>query len=431
VTRPSYEDFVGQVSAAKGPFRPIMKKPTALTEEEKRVIKALLAEGLRNQDILTLINYERKATINFGRIAGVKKNLTISPASPEEVAFFRRKKRSFDPITGLNIYGDERLIRAREAMVLAVTIFNSGNYKFKTEVFAVLANIAWTYLLHEFYQRKGIAPLNADGTTFALSHMLTRSDCPLSRGIKQNLSALKTIRDEVEHKMLGRSDVKWLSLFQACCLNFDKTLVAWFGAQLTLQQELGAVLQFSKLELEQMAQVSAYDVPPNITAVDALLKKDMTDEELDDLEYQFRVVYTFDSASKGKAHIQFLSPDSAEGKSVQNVLQKFKIADELYRYKPGDVVKIVKKATAKSFTMSDHTLAWQKHKVRPPKETKAPDKTNRDYCIYHPAHRDYTYNDKWIALLIGEFRAVSDAIITSTAEQGVIDQALTTDDEMG
>jgi hypothetical protein len=139
-------------------------------------------------------------------------------------------------------------------------------------------------------------------------------------GIKNNLLALKTIRDEVEHKMLGRSDAKWLALFQACCLNFDKVLVARFGPRLTLQQELAVALQFGKLELEQMAQLTAYDVPPNITALDALLKKDLKEEELDDLEFQFRVVYTFDSASKGKAHIQFLSPDSAEGKSVQNVL---------------------------------------------------------------------------------------------------------------
>jgi hypothetical protein len=379
-----------------------MKKPTTLSDEEKRVIKALIADGMRNQDILTLINYEREATINFGRISGVKNNPAISPATAEEVAYFKRKKRSFDPITGLNLYGDERLIRAREAMTLGVTIFNSGNYKFKTEVFAVLANIAWTYLLHEHYERAGTKPVNVDGTTFALSYMLSRTDCPLSKGIKNNLSALKVIRDDVEHKMLGRSDVKWLSLFQACCLNFDKTLVAWFGPRVSLQQELGVALQFGKLELEQLAQLSAYDVPPNITALDALLKKDMKDEDLDDLEYQFRVVYTFDSASKGKAHIQFLSPDSAEGKTVQNVLQKFKIADELYRYKPGDVVKIVKTATRKPFTMSDHTAAWQKHKVRPPMGSKSADKTNREYCIYHPAHKDYTYNDKWINLLVGE-----------------------------
>jgi len=382
-----------------------MKKPTALTDEEKRVIKALLADGTRNQDIHTLINYERSATINFGRITGVKKDASISPASREEVAYFIRRKRSFDPITGLNLYGDERLIRAREAMVLAVTIFNSGTYKFKTEVFAVLSNIAWTYLLHEHYERAGIPPLNPDGTTFALSYMLSRADCPLSKGMKNNLLSLKTIRDEVEHKMLGRSDAKWLALFQACCLNFDKMLMAWFGPRLSLQQELSAALQFGKLELEQLAQVTAYDVPPSITALDSLIKKDITDEDLDDLEYQFRVVYTFDSASKGRAHIQFLSPDSVEGKSVHNVLQKFKIADDLYRYKPGDVVRLVKKAAAKPFSMSDHTAAWQKHKVRPPQGANAPDKTNREYCIYHPAHKDYTYNDKWIELLVAELKA--------------------------
>jgi hypothetical protein len=203
-----------------------MAKPTTLTAEEKGVIKALLADGMRNQDILALINYEREATINSGRITGVKNDASIAPSSSEEVAFFKRKKRSFDPVTGLNLYGDERLIRAREAMLLAVTIFNSGNYKFKTEVFAVLANIAWTYLLHEHYECAKITPVNADGTTFALSFMLSRTDCPLSKGMKTNLLSLKTIRDDVEHKTLGRSDVKWLPLFQACCLNFDKMLVA-------------------------------------------------------------------------------------------------------------------------------------------------------------------------------------------------------------
>jgi hypothetical protein len=170
-----------------------MKTATTLTDEEKRVVKALVAEGMRNQDIHALINYERPVTVNFGRIAGVKKNDKIVPASPEEVAFFRRKKHSFDPITGLNICGDERLIRAREAMILAVTIFNSGSYHFKTEVFAVLANIAWTYLLHEHYERKGIKPLNSDGTTFALSYMLSLPDCPLSKGMKNNLASIKAI----------------------------------------------------------------------------------------------------------------------------------------------------------------------------------------------------------------------------------------------
>ena len=391
-----------------------MKKPTALSDEEKRVVKALLAQGMRNQDIHALINHERLTTVNFGRIAGVKKNDKIVPATSEEVAFFRRKKRSFDPVTGLNLYDDERLIRSREAMILAVTIFNGGSFRFKTEVFAVLANIAWTYLLHEYFERKDISTLNKDGTTFALSQMLLRSDCPLSKGMKNNLKSLKIIRDDVEHKILGRSDTKWLALFQACCLNFDKALIEWFGDRVSLQKDLSVVLQFGKLDIEQAAQISAYDIPPNITALDALLKKDLDDSELGDLEYQFKVIYTFDNASKGSAHIQFLSPDSAEGKSVQNVLQKFKIADELYRHKPSDVTKLVRDASGKSFSVNDHTIAWQKHKIRPSSKTAFPEKTNREYCIYHTAHQDYTYNDKWIELLVTELGGPTPTIVEPT-----------------
>ena len=194
--------------------------------------------------------------------------------------------------------------------------------------------------------------------------------------------------------------MNFLPIFEANCLNFDKTLVEWFGARLTLQNEISVTLQFAKADLEQLAQLEAYDIPPNIAALDALLTKQLSEEELNDIEYQFKVVYTFSSASKGKAHIKFLHPGSEEGKSVQHVLQKFKIADELYPYKPKDIVKAVIAATKESYTMSDHTMAWKKHKVRP--SGGLPEKTNREFCIYHPTHKDYTYNEKWAALLIDE-----------------------------
>lgn len=375
-----------------------MVKGGGLTDHEKRIVKGLLAQGERNQDIHALVNYERHPTVNFGRISGVKSNDNIDPASSEEIEFFIRKKKSFDPITRLNYYDHERLIRAREAMILAVTIFNSNIYKFKSGVFAIMANIAWTYLMHEHYERNGMSILNSDGSTFALSYMLSRPDCPLSRGIKNNLRAIKAIRDDVEHKALGRSDATWLSLFQACCLNFDRTIVAWYGPRLSLQNEISVALQFGKMQLQQAAQMQPYDIPDHIAALDARLNSELSDEELDDLEYRFRVVYTLDAASKGSAHIQFLFPESEEGKAIHNVLQKYKVADELYPHKPGDVVRLVKVATKKRFTMNDHTLAWKRHKVRPSRGSK----TNRKYCIYHPAYKSYTYNDIWVNFLVDE-----------------------------
>lgn len=31
-----------------------------------------------------------------------------------------------------------------------------------------------------------------------------------------------------------------------------------------------------------------------------------------------------------------------------------------------------------------------------------PDNTNKEYCIYHAAHADYTYSDKWVERLVEE-----------------------------
>lgn len=376
------------------------KKEGSLTADEKRIVKALIGRGWRLQDIQALVNHYRPATINSARLTEVKQDKHITPANDEQVAFYQLKKRSFDPATGLNLFDDERLIRAREAMTLAVQIFNSPSHRFKTEVFAVLANIAWTYLLHEFFARKQVKIIGPDGNALLLSQMLKRKDFPLSKGIRNNLESLKEIRDTVEHQLLGRSDTKWLTLFQACCLNFDKALCDLFGPELTLQNELGLSLQFARLDFEQAATLHKYEVPAQIEALDARLKKGLSDEELADLEYRFRVIYTMDAASKSKSHVQFIHPDSPEAEQIRNVLVKYKPSDEMYPYKPSVAAKMVAKRAGVAFTSNDHAKAWRLYKARPGAGAKQPGNTNPEYCIYHAAHGDYTYSEKWIDFLV-------------------------------
>lgn len=378
------------------------KKEGSLTREEKRIVKALLNVGQRNQDIQALINNGRKNTINSARITAVKQDERQVPASDEEVEFFTIKKRSYDSVTGLNRFEHERLIRAREAMILAVHIFNSGALKFKTEVFCVLSCIAWTYLLHEFYERKGIKIVGNDGRSFLLSQMIEKPDCPLSDGIRRNLRALKLIRDDVEHKLLGKSDAKWQSLFQATCLNFDKVMCQLYGEQLTLANELSFALQFSRMNIEQLSMLNKYEIPSNIEALDARLHDGLTGEEVGDLEYQFRVIYTLDAASKSRAHFEFLRPESAEGKEIRNILVSYKAADHLYPHKQSAVCKLVKDKSGKVFTSNDHAKAWRLFKARPLTGARDPEATDKKYCIYHPAHRDYTYADAWIERLLEE-----------------------------
>jgi hypothetical protein len=377
-------------------------KNGALTDEEKPIVKALLAKGWRNQDIQALVNIGREATINSARITETKKDAAIIAASDEEVEFFKIKKNSYDPRTGLNLFDHERLIRAREAMVLGVQVFNSPAMRFKSEVFAMLVNVAWTYLLHEYYERKNVKIAGKDGRSLLLSQIIDRQDCPLSKGIKDNLKALKILRDDVEHKLLGRADAKWLGLFQACCLNFDKAICDLFGSHLTLSHDLSFAIQFTKMNLEQLTTLNRYEIPAHIDAVDARLSEGMTEAQIADLEYQFRVVYTLDAVTKSRAHFQFVLPDSAEGKDIRSVLVQHKLADHLYPHKPGDVVSQVQQKSGKAFTSHNHTQAWRKFQARPRKETAQPDNTKRDWCVYHADHKDYTYSDQWIEFLVTE-----------------------------
>jgi hypothetical protein len=216
----------------------------SLTEREKRIAKALSNAGERNQDIHLLINLGRNPSTNFGRLSGVK-DWDIEPASADDVSRFQFEKSLVDLRTGLSPFEDERLVRAREAMLLAVQTFNTPTLHFKAELFAVLSNIAWTYLLHEFYARKGASIVNDSGYALLLGQMLERDDCPISIDAKKNILAVKILRDPVEHKILNSLGRTFYNLFQANCLNFESALISLFGEKVALGDSLTYALQFS------------------------------------------------------------------------------------------------------------------------------------------------------------------------------------------
>lgn len=360
------------------------------------MIKALLNREWRNQDIQDLLNRGRSATVNSARITEVKTDSSIKPASDNDLNFFIKRKKSYDLITGLNKYDDERLIRAREAMILGVQNFNNPSLKFKTEQFAVQAIIAWTYLLHEYYLRQNVNIKNKRGHNFSLADMIRRGDCPVSPIIKKNIKAVIDIRNDVTHGLLQTADKHFFTIFQAYCLNFDKTICAAFGDKVSLQNELSLALQFSKLDFNQLVVAQSYELPENIKALDARLNKNITETEKEDLEYQFQVIYTLAKANKSKAHIQFVKPDSDEGREIHNVLEKHILADKFYPYRPSEAVEKIAQKSGMPFNVYQHTNAWKQYKARPESNSLDPSNTKKEWCVYHPVHKDYTYSDKWV-----------------------------------
>jgi hypothetical protein len=65
------------------------------------------------------------------------------------------------------------------------------------------------------------------------------------------------------------------------------------------------------------------------------------------------------------------------------------------KYKPSDVLRIIKEKTEQKKGMNWHTRMWKNHEVRP-----TPKNCKTQYCQYDEPHKDYIYTDAWIDFLI-------------------------------
>jgi hypothetical protein len=127
---------------------------------EISLVKAMLAKHPRcpDQDILTYFTRPTRS-INHRAISEIRtgsKHSSTRVATEEELSDFLASWPNVDPQTGLNLRGDELLVKAREAMIAAVHTFNGAGLHFRAELFIVTAIIAWTYLHHAYYRREGI-----------------------------------------------------------------------------------------------------------------------------------------------------------------------------------------------------------------------------------------------------------------------------------
>ncbi|NQE61977.1 DUF3644 domain-containing protein [Caulobacter sp. RHG1] len=343
---------------------------------EISIVKAMMATPppKNDQDILAYFTRPTRS-INHGRNKDIRDGKThtgIPPASPEELAAFLESWPNVDG-NGLNLIGDELLIKAREAMLHAVQGFNNPRAHFKSEIFIVTAVIAWTYLLHAHFKRLGLDYRYRDRHTgnvlqtrhgadkhWELEQCLGQAECPLDAPTKANLKFLIGIRHEIEHQMTRRIDNFVSAKLQACCLNFNTALKAMFGSEYGLDRELGVALQFSGIAKSQRdLLLKDTDLPAHLIAAHLAHEDDLPDEVIRDPKYAYRVAYVELSVnSKGKADqvVEFIRPDSAEGREIASVLVK---ESERKKHKPKDIVDIMRTEGHRQFNLHAHTLLWQ------------------------------------------------------------------------
>ncbi|MFH1923578.1 MAG: DUF3644 domain-containing protein [Planctomycetota bacterium] len=278
----------------------------------------------------------------------------------------------------------ELLTKSREAALAAVQVFNSPLITFKSEIFVVLTNIAWTYLLHAYYRKEGIEyryyhqrgkrrifDKTSSGAHkhWELERCLNDQQSPVDKDTANNLRFLIGIRHEIEHQMTFRLDSSLSAKFQACCLNYNEYVKKLFGEQCGIDKHLAFSLQFSSISREQARGLpSSGEVPSHIKAFVEGFEGNLSDEEFNSPRFAYRLLFVAKTANRrGQADqvIEFVKADSPFAQDVNKAYTVIK-ETERPKYLPGGIVEIIKKEGYVRFTMASHTSLWKQMDAKNP-----------------------------------------------------------------
>lgn len=270
-------------------------------------------------------------------------------------------------------------------MLSAVQIYNNPLVSFKTESFIVLSQIAWTYLMHAYYRKKGIDYRyftlqgkrkkflrNNDGSVkyWDLSKCLSIQECPLDKDTVNNLRFLIGLRNQIEHRKASGLDSYLSARYQACALNFNFYLKTLHGEKFTLDNNLALSLQFAELDYEQSRIIKDREglIPQNVISYVADFDSQLSEMEIKSEKFAYRLLFTKVLAKrKGQADrvIEFIDPKSDLAK---NISKEYWIKEETEKpkYSATQIIQKVKDAGIKGFGMHQHTMFWKEHDGKNP-----------------------------------------------------------------
>lgn len=349
---------------------------------EIALIKAMLIRGGYNdQEILAYFSRPTRSVNHraIGEIRKETKHKVVKASTAEQLDDFLATWPDIDPQTGLSVRGDELLIKAREAMIAAVHLFNSAGLTFRTELFIVTSIIAWTYLLHAWFRREGIdyRYVKADGTVqktkqgedcyWELGKCLRHARCPIPPRAIKNLDFLSELRHEIEHRSTSRIDDTVSAKLQACCINFNDAIKTLFGPQYGLERRLPIALQFVTFSSDQRAVLKkASGLPAHIETMIDAFHHGLTAEEQADPHFAYRVAFvpkTGNRASRADLAVEFVKPDSDEAREVNRILLK---EVDKRRYTAKQVVELMNAEGYLRFIQQSHTNLWKALEAKDP-----------------------------------------------------------------
>lgn len=307
------------------------------------------------------------------------------------------------------------IVKAREAMLSAVQVYNNPLGSFKTESFIVLAVIAWTYLLHAYYRSKKIDykyydlkgkkkryHKNPDGSIkhWEIGTCLTQAGNPIDVNATNNLKFLIGLRNQIEHRKAQGLDSYLSARYQACVLNFNFYLKKLHGEKYSMDNNLALSLQFAELDYSQAKIIKDKEelIPDNIASYIATFDSNLSEEESQSERFAYRLLFTKVLAKrKGQADrvIEFIDPNSELAKNISKEYW-VKEEKEKEKFNPSQVIEKINHAGFKNFGMHQHTQFWKSHDGKNP---------SKGFGTTVAGKAWYWYQN-WVDYILGELNKV-------------------------
>jgi len=279
------------------------------------------------------------------------------------------------------------ILKAREAALSAVQIYNNPFTKFKSESFIVLFAIAWTYLLHAYYRGKKIDyryydipnkrkkfVRNSDGSIkyWDLTRCILVHESPLDKHTVNNLKFLLGLRNQIEHKKASGLDSYLSARYQACALNFNFYIKELHDQKYSLDNHLALSLQFAELDYTQVQIIKDKEklIPKTIQSYIAGFDNNLSDMEIKHDRFSYRLLFIKVSAKrKGQADrvIEFIDPKLPLAK---NISKEYWVKEdrEKPKFNATYVVKKIQEVGFKDFGMYQHIQFWKKYDGKNPQK---------------------------------------------------------------
>ena len=276
---------------------------------------------------------------------------------------------------------NELVKKSREAMLTAVQIYNNPQIDFKSELFIITTVIAWTYLLHAYYRKQKIdyrqlsrLPGHKKYATtprgavrlWSLEECLDCKDSPVETLVKQNLLFLIGIRHEIEHQGTSRIDDQMSAKFMSAALNFNAAIKKHFGPVHSLEKEQAFSIQFSTFDEDTAKDIFLQpNLPANIRSFITDFERGMSEEDYNDPRFSFRVAFIRKLAN-GKSSADRLVEFVPAGAAADEMNRVYVKETEKPKYRPKQIVDMMKAEGYKGFTMHQHTELWQAMNAKQP-----------------------------------------------------------------